>query len=145
MLVRSCELGEPRQSSVFFEPSLRANDRGEGGEAAAGSRQGRARNFAIRPPRSDRPTMDSKIPRTAPGRTLWGMLAANRALEDERERRTRSARFFMKPSSSAAGWVAARWNRPMPTWSSAGRRPGTSATPRPAASTSYRTTIRSSK
>ena len=40
ILVRSCELGEPRQSGIFFEPSLRADDRGEGGEAdAAGSWQ----------------------------------------------------------------------------------------------------------
>ena len=39
-LVRSFELGEPRQSGVFFEPSLRADDRGEGCEAVAtGSRQ----------------------------------------------------------------------------------------------------------
>ena len=40
LLVCSCELGEPRQSGVFFEPSLWADDRGEGGEAVAtGSRQ----------------------------------------------------------------------------------------------------------
>ena len=40
ILVRSCELSEPRQSGIFFEPSLPADDRGEGGEAdAAGSRQ----------------------------------------------------------------------------------------------------------
>src|SRR6516165_11407946 len=45
--------------------------------------QGRARNFAIRSPWSDRSTIDWKIPRTAPGRTLWPRLAAYRALEAE--------------------------------------------------------------
>jgi hypothetical protein len=37
---------------------------------------GSERNFAIRSPWSDRSTIDSKIPRTAPGRTLWRRLAA---------------------------------------------------------------------
>jgi len=39
-LVRSCELGEPRQSSIFFKPNLRTDDRSEGSEPiGAGSRQ----------------------------------------------------------------------------------------------------------
>jgi hypothetical protein len=38
--------------------------------------QGRERNFVIRLPLSERSTMDSKMPRTAPGRTLCRRLAA---------------------------------------------------------------------
>ena len=47
VLVRDCELRKPRKSGMFVKPSLRADDRGEGGEpVGAGSWRVLAVEFA---------------------------------------------------------------------------------------------------
>src|SRR6185437_13775036 len=66
--------------------------------------QGSARNFGIRSSWSERSTIDRKIPRTAPGRTLSRRLTANRALEEE-ERRALWTKSSRKPWSSSEGCV----------------------------------------
>jgi hypothetical protein len=65
--------------------------------------QGSVRNFGIRSPWSDRSTIDSKIPRTAPGRTLWRRLAANRALEGEHDIAFRGRK--IGSSQKAGAWL----------------------------------------